>query len=131
MTFNECVDLWWSTPWTWPNSWDFFLKKHIIPLDKNAVKWITQVNGHSLKLQFYMFERSQVKHNSLDCHKIFGIFFINCKVYMKHQSLTQIKNVFACSKHLNFESGQSLFFSNIFFSIKCAPFLLKLLFNID
>jgi hypothetical protein len=31
----------------------------------------TQVNGHSLKLQFYMFERSQRKQNSLDYHKFF------------------------------------------------------------
>jgi len=40
------------------------------------------VNGHSLKHHFCMFKRSQVKHNSLDCHYFFGIFFINCKVYM-------------------------------------------------
>jgi hypothetical protein len=31
------------------------------------------------------------------------------------QSLTEIKNVFACSKHSNFKSGQSLFFSNVLF----------------
>jgi hypothetical protein len=37
-----------------------------------------------------------------------------------------MKNVFACSKHSNFESGQSLFFSNIFFLNQCAPFLLKI-----
>jgi hypothetical protein len=29
------------------------------------------VNGHSSKLHFFMFERSQGKHNSLDCHKCF------------------------------------------------------------
>jgi hypothetical protein len=40
--------------------------------------------------------------------------------------LTQIKNVFACSKHSNLKNGQSLFFSNIFFFTKCAPFLLKI-----
>jgi hypothetical protein len=34
---------------------------------KNTIKGTTQVNGHSLKLHFYMFERSQSKHNSLDC----------------------------------------------------------------
>jgi hypothetical protein len=27
------------------------------------------VNGQSLKLHFYMFERSKVKYNSLDCQK--------------------------------------------------------------
>jgi hypothetical protein len=42
------------------------------------------------------------------------------------QNLTQIKNVFACPKHSNFKNGQSLFFSNIIFSTKFAPFLLKI-----
>jgi hypothetical protein len=36
----------------------------------------------SLKLHFFMFERSQMKHNSLDCHNFFGLFSINCKVYI-------------------------------------------------
>jgi hypothetical protein len=36
---------------------------------KNIVKGDTQVSGHSLKLHFCMFERSQGKHNSLNCHK--------------------------------------------------------------
>ncbi len=49
---------------------------------KNIVKGTTQVSGHSLKLYFCMFKRSQVKHNSLNCHNFFGIFVINCKVYM-------------------------------------------------
>ncbi len=42
---------------------------------KNKVKRTTQVNGYSLKLYFCMFERSQVKDNSLDYHNVFGIFF--------------------------------------------------------
>jgi hypothetical protein len=29
-------------------------------------------------------------------------------------------------KHSNLESGQSLFFSNVFFSTKCVPFFLKI-----
>jgi hypothetical protein len=33
------------------------------------------MNGHSLKLHFCMFERSQVKHNSLDGHKVFENIF--------------------------------------------------------
>jgi len=49
---------------------------------KNIIKGTIQVNGHSLKLHFCIFEKSQVKHNSLDCHYFFGIFFINCKFYM-------------------------------------------------
>ncbi len=40
------------------------------------------MNGHSLKLHFYMFEKSQVKHNNLDTHIFLGIFSINYKVYM-------------------------------------------------
>ncbi len=43
------------------------------------------------------------------------------------QSLTQIKNVFPCSKHSNLKNGQYLFFT------KCATFFLKIGkdFNID
>jgi hypothetical protein len=37
-----------------------------------------------------------------------------------------MKNVFACSKHSKFESGQFLFFSNVFFKKQCAPILLKI-----
>jgi len=50
------------------------------------------------------------------------------------QSLTQIKNVFACWKYSKLKSGQLLLFSNILFLFtKCAPFLLKIGkdFNID
>jgi len=38
---------------------------------KNTIKGTTLVSGHSLKLHFCMFERSQVKQNSLDCHRFF------------------------------------------------------------
>ncbi len=38
---------------------------------KNTIKGAIQASGHSLKLHFCMFERSQMKHNSLDCHKCF------------------------------------------------------------
>jgi hypothetical protein len=44
-------------------------------LGKNIIKGTTQVSGHSLKLFFYMFEKSQGKHNSLDCHKSFWKYF--------------------------------------------------------
>ncbi len=91
------------------------------------------MSGHSLKLHFCMFERSQVKHNSLDCHNfVWNIFHYLQSLHS--QSLTQIINMFACLKHSNLESGQSLFFfSNVLFSIKCASFLLKFVkdFNID
>jgi hypothetical protein len=42
---------------------------------KIIVEGATQVGGHSLKLHLCMFERSQVKHNSMDCHNFFGIIF--------------------------------------------------------
>jgi hypothetical protein len=44
-------------------------------MGKITVKGTTQVCGHSLKLQFCMFERSQGKHNGLDCHKCFWNIF--------------------------------------------------------
>jgi hypothetical protein len=44
-------------------------------MGKNIVKGATQVNGHSLKLNFDMFERLQVKHNNLNCHNFFWNIF--------------------------------------------------------
>ncbi len=80
-------------------------------LDKGkiTIKEATQVSGYLLRLHFYMFKRSQGKHNSLDCHNFFGIFSIICKVYT-FIVLTWIKNVFACSKHSIFVFLQILFF---------------------
>jgi hypothetical protein len=43
--------------------------KYNEPKGKIIANRATQVSGHSLKLYFCMFERSQGKHNSLDCHK--------------------------------------------------------------
>jgi len=34
------------------------------------------MSGHSLKLHFSMFERSQVKHSNLDCHYFFFEYFL-------------------------------------------------------
>jgi hypothetical protein len=48
------------------------------------------MNGHSLKLHFCMFERSQVMHNSLDCNNFFWNIF-HCFQSLYSQSLTQIK----------------------------------------
>jgi hypothetical protein len=45
--------------------------KRKILWDKNFVIRATQVSGHSLKPHFCMFEISQMKHNSLDCHNFF------------------------------------------------------------
>jgi hypothetical protein len=38
-------------------------------IGKSTFKGVTQVSGHFLTLYFCMFERSQEKHNNLDCHK--------------------------------------------------------------
>jgi hypothetical protein len=45
-------------------------------MGKNIVIGATQMSGHSLKLHFCMFERSQVKHNNLDCHNVFWNIFL-------------------------------------------------------
>jgi hypothetical protein len=42
---------------------------------KKINKGATQVSGDFLELNFCMFERSQNKHNSLDCHKCFWNVF--------------------------------------------------------
>ncbi len=70
---------------------------------KMTIKGATQVSGHSLKLHFCMFEKSQAKHNSLDFHVFLEYFPLIANLHA--QSLTQIKNVFTCSKHSNLESG--------------------------
>jgi hypothetical protein len=50
------------------------LHPHIV-VGLNTIKRTIQVNGHSLKLQFCMFKRSQMKHNNLDCHNLFWNIF--------------------------------------------------------
>jgi len=40
-------------------------------MGENTFKGATQVNGHSLKLYLFVFEKSQEKHNSLDCQYAF------------------------------------------------------------
>jgi hypothetical protein len=63
------------------NMWPIYFRNisilhDCISYSKNViVKGATQVNGHSLKLYFYMFERLQGNHNSLDCHKCFWNIF--------------------------------------------------------
>jgi hypothetical protein len=49
--------------------------KDLVPLGKNIVKGATQVSGYSLKLHFFVFEKSQGKHNNLDCYKCFWNIF--------------------------------------------------------
>jgi len=46
-----------------------------ITTGKSIVKGAIEVSEHSSKLHFYMFEKSQGKHDSLDCHKsLWNIF---------------------------------------------------------
>jgi hypothetical protein len=42
---------------------------------KKTIKGTTQISEYSLKPHFLIFERSQVKHNSLDCHHVFWNIF--------------------------------------------------------
>jgi hypothetical protein len=78
-------------------------------LGKIIVKGVTQVSGYSLKLLFCMFKRSQGRHNSVEGHNLFWNIF-RWLERLCAQNLTQIKYVFACSKHSNIESGSSLCF---------------------
>ncbi len=55
---------------------------------KITIKRATQVSGHSLKLHFCMFEKSQGRHNSLDCHKFFENIFHQLE-NVHAQNLTQ------------------------------------------
>jgi hypothetical protein len=94
-------------------------------LGKDIVKGATQVWGHSLKLYFCMFKSSKGNHNNLDYHEFFWDFFSLIENFTCSKLDTN-QFFFACSKHSNLKSGQSLFFSNIFIFIKCAPFFLKI-----
>jgi hypothetical protein len=72
------------------------------------------MNGHSLKLHFCMFKRSQRKHNSLDCHKVFSNIFHYLQS-LHAQSLTQF-----FLKNCMFKAPKSqewivLIFSSVFF----------------
>ncbi len=80
------------------------------------------MNRHSFKLYFCMFEKSQRKHNSLDCHNNFWNIF-HClhtcsklggkkKLHVQNTQILRMDNPY--------------FFRTSFFSIKCTPFLLKI-----
>jgi hypothetical protein len=60
-------------------------------MGKIIVKRVTQVNGHSLKLHFCMFERSQGKHNIWIVISFLEYFPSIAKFKVHAQSLTQIK----------------------------------------
>jgi hypothetical protein len=83
------------------------------------------VSGHSLKLHLCMFEKSQGNHNNLDYHIFFLEYFLLIAKFTCSKLDTN-QFFFVCSKHSNFENGQFVFFSNVLFFTKCAPFLLKI-----
>jgi hypothetical protein len=60
----------------------------------NMVKGTTQVNAYFLKLHFFVFERSQEKHNSLDYHNWFSKYF---SLIVK----------FTCSKYSSLKNEQT------------------------
>jgi hypothetical protein len=75
-------------------------------------------------MHFCMFKKSQMKHNSLDCHKFFEIFFINFKFYM-------LKFWHKTKKQLHVQRIQTSKVDNpcifqIIFLSKCVPFPLKI-----
>jgi hypothetical protein len=96
-------------------------------MGKITIKGATQVNRHSFKLYFCMFEKSQRKHNSLDCHNNFWNIF-HCL-----HTCSKLGGGITCSKHSNPKSGQSLFFSNVlfFYQMYTIPFENKEDCNID
>ncbi len=100
-------------------------------MGKIRIKGTIQVSGHFLKLHFYMFERSQGKHKSLDCHKVFWNIFHLLKIVYAHNLTKKIK-IYMFKAHKPQKWIVPVFFKH-FFSTKCAPFLLKIEenFNID
>jgi len=50
-------------------------KHYVSQKGKNTMKGIPQVSAHFFRWHFCMFEKSQMKHNSLDCHNLFGNIF--------------------------------------------------------
>ncbi len=79
-----------------------------------------------------MFEISQGKHNSLDCHNVFLKYFpLIAKFTCSRLNTNQ--NYFCLLKTFKLRECTVLFFSMSFFNTKCAPFLLKIEedFNID
>jgi hypothetical protein len=71
-------------------------------LGKNIVKEAIEMSAHSLKLHFCMFEKSHVKHNSLDCHNFFWNIF-HWHIWLKKKTFEKNKDCpfsrFECFKH--------------------------------
>ncbi len=77
------------------------------------------MSGHSSKLNFCMFERSQGKHNNLEWHNFLEYFSLIEK-FTCSKFNTNHFFFFTYSKHSNLKSGQSLFFSNMHIWLKSA-----------
>jgi len=93
-------------------------------LGKITIKGAIQVSGHSLKLHFYMFERSQAKNNNLDCHNFLEYILLianfTCSKLDTNQKCFCMFKAFKPRKWI-----VPIFFKRPFFSTKCAPFFLK------
>jgi len=66
------------------------------------------VSGHSLKLHFFLFEKSQGKHNNLDCQKKLEYFPLIAKFTCSKFYTTQ-------KKKLHVQNTQTLKMNNPFF----------------
>ncbi len=82
------------------------------------------MNEHSLKLHFFMLERSQRKHNSLDCHKFFKYFPLIKKIMCSKIDKNQKKKI-AYSKHSNLENESPCFFQTFLFFYRMCTILFK------
>jgi hypothetical protein len=89
------------------------------------------VNEHFLKLYFYMFEKSQRKHNNLNCHNFLEYFSIiakfTCSKLDTNQKCFYMFKTFRPQKWTIF-----VFFKHFFFYQMCTiPFENWKGFNID
>ncbi len=87
------------------------------------------MSGHFLKLHFCTFERSQMKHNNLDCHKLFWNNFAK----FTYSYLNKNKKCFCMFKAFKLQEWIIFIFLKYHFFTNCAPFLSKIGedFNID
>ncbi len=83
------------------------------------------MSGLSLKLHFCMFEKWQVRHNSLDCHNFLKHFPLIAKFTCSKFDTNE--KCFCTFKALKPQEWTILvFFQMSFFYTKCAPFLWEL-----
>jgi hypothetical protein len=94
-------------------------------MGKNTIKGTTQVNGHSLKLHFCMFERS-FEWTIIVWIIINFLEYFSAIAKFTCSKLNTNQKKIACLEHSNLKNGQSLFFSNMINITKYTPFVLKI-----